>query len=61
VIWVGTDDGNVQVTRDGGKHWTNVVKNVPGLPAGTWVSTIEASHFDPPRLMPLLMGTLAAT
>jgi len=46
-IWVGTDDGNVQVTRDGGKHWTNVVKNVPGLPSGTWVSTIEASHFDP--------------
>jgi photosystem II stability/assembly factor-like uncharacterized protein len=47
VIWVGTDDGNVQVTRDGGKHWTNVAKNVTGLPAGTWVSTIEASHFDP--------------
>jgi photosystem II stability/assembly factor-like uncharacterized protein len=46
VIWVGTDDGNVQVTRDGGKHWTNVAKNISGLPAGTWVSTIEASHFD---------------
>jgi photosystem II stability/assembly factor-like uncharacterized protein len=47
VIWVGTDDGNVQVTRDGGKHWTNVAQNISGLPAGTWVSTIEASHFDP--------------
>jgi photosystem II stability/assembly factor-like uncharacterized protein len=47
VIWAGTDDGNVQVTRDGGKHWTNVAKNVSGLPPGTWVSTIEASHFDP--------------
>ena len=47
VIWVGTDDGNVQVTRDGGKHWTNVAKNISGLPAGTWVSTIEAGHFDP--------------
>ena len=46
VIWAGTDDGNVQITRDGGKHWTNVVANVPGLPANTWVSTIEASHFD---------------
>jgi len=46
-IWAGTDDGNVQVTQDGGKHWTNVAKNVSGLPAGTWVSTIEASHFDP--------------
>jgi photosystem II stability/assembly factor-like uncharacterized protein len=47
VIWAGTDDGNVQVTRDGGKHWTNVVKNISGLPPNTWVSTIEASHFDP--------------
>ena len=46
VIWVGTDDGNVQITRDGGKHWTNVVKNIPELPPNTWVSTIEASHFD---------------
>ena len=47
LIWVGTDDGNVQITRDAGKHWSNVVKNIPGLPASTWVSTIEASHFDP--------------
>ncbi len=43
---MGTDDGNVQITRDGGKHWTNVVKNIPDLPPNTWVSTIEASHFD---------------
>ncbi len=47
LIWVGTDDGNVQITRDGGKHWTNVVKNIPGLPPNTWVSTIEAGHHDP--------------
>ena len=47
VIWAGTDDGNVQITRDGGKRWTNVVKNISGLPANPWVSTIEASHFDP--------------
>ena len=47
VIWVGTDDGNVQITRDGGKHWTNLVKNIPDLPPNTWVSTIEAGHFDP--------------
>ena len=47
VIWAGTDDGNVQITRDGGKHWINVVKNIPELPSNTWVSTIEASHFDP--------------
>ena len=46
VIWIGTDDGNVQVTRDDGKTWTNTVKAVPGLPANTWCSRIEASHFD---------------
>ncbi|HYA94744.1 MAG TPA: glycosyl hydrolase, partial [Terriglobales bacterium] len=46
VIWVGTDDGNIQVTRDGGKNWTNVTKNLPGIPAETWVSTVEASHFE---------------
>ncbi len=46
VIWVGTDDGNVQVTRDGGKTWSNVVSNIAGLPKNAWVSSIEASHFD---------------
>ncbi|HVR95560.1 MAG TPA: glycosyl hydrolase [Thermoanaerobaculia bacterium] len=46
VIWVGTDDGNVQVTRDNGATWTNVVGNVPGLPRNTWVSSVEASHYD---------------
>jgi photosystem II stability/assembly factor-like uncharacterized protein len=46
LIWVGTDDGNLQITRDGGKTWTNVAGNVPGLPAHTWVSSIETSHFD---------------
>src|SRR5207237_718020 len=46
VVWVGTDDGNVQVTEDGGAHWTNVTANITGLPKNTWVSTIEASHFD---------------
>jgi len=45
-IWVGTDDGNLQVTRDGGKTWTNVAPNVPGLPKGTWVSGVEAGHYD---------------
>ena len=37
VIWVGTDDGNVQVTQDGGKTWTNTSMNIEGLPANTWV------------------------
>ncbi len=46
VIWAGTDDGNLQLTRDGGKNWTNVVANVPGLPKSSWVSWVEASRFD---------------
>ena len=45
-IWVGTDDGNVQITRDGGKTWTNVVGHVPDLPKASWVSWVEASRFD---------------
>jgi photosystem II stability/assembly factor-like uncharacterized protein len=45
-IWVGTDDGNVQVTRDGAKTWTNVVANVPNLPKASWVSWVEASRYD---------------
>jgi hypothetical protein len=47
VIWAGTDDGNVQVTRDSGGRWTNVRGAIRGVPAGTWVSRIEASHHDP--------------
>jgi photosystem II stability/assembly factor-like uncharacterized protein len=46
-IWVGTDDGNLQITRDGGKNWANVVGNVPGLPKASWVSWVEASRYDP--------------
>jgi len=46
LIWVGTDDGNVQITRDGGKSWTNVVSHVPGLPKASWVSWVEAGRFD---------------
>ena len=46
VVWAGTDDGNLQVTRDGGKSWKNVADKVPGVPKGTYVSRIEASHQD---------------
>ena len=46
VIWVGTDDGNVQVTRDGGKTWANVFTNVPGLKPNAWIPTVDASHSD---------------
>jgi photosystem II stability/assembly factor-like uncharacterized protein len=46
VIWAGTDDGNVQVTRDGGKTWKNVVANVRGVPKNAWVSYIDAGRFE---------------
>jgi photosystem II stability/assembly factor-like uncharacterized protein len=46
LIWVGTDDGNVQLTQDDGKTWTNVRPNIPGVPDALWVSRVEASHFD---------------
>jgi photosystem II stability/assembly factor-like uncharacterized protein len=46
VIWAGTDDGNLQLTRDGGKTWTNLVKNIAGLPPHTGVSYLDASHFE---------------
>jgi hypothetical protein len=49
VVWAGTDDGNLQVTRDGGQTFIEVGKNLPGLPANHqyWISRIDASHFDP--------------
>ena len=43
-IWVGTDDGNLQVTTDGGKNWSNLVKNVPGMAANSPVSHVEPSR-----------------
>ena len=46
IIWVGTDDGNVQVTQDGGKTWNNTVANIPGLPANTWCYHIELSTLE---------------
>ncbi|MGI8788292.1 MAG: WD40/YVTN/BNR-like repeat-containing protein [Pyrinomonadaceae bacterium] len=46
LIWAGTDDGNLQITRDGGKTWTNVVGNVKGLPKNAWVSYVDAGHFN---------------
>ena len=46
VVWAGTNDGQVQVTRDAGAHWTNVTANLPGLPAWGTVSNIEPSRYD---------------
>jgi photosystem II stability/assembly factor-like uncharacterized protein len=46
LIWVGTDDGNVQVSRDGLANWTNVAANISGAPQNCVVSRVEASHFE---------------
>jgi photosystem II stability/assembly factor-like uncharacterized protein len=48
VIWVGTEDGNLQLSLDGGESFTNMIGNIPGAPKGyTHISRIEPSHFDP--------------
>jgi len=46
LIWVGTDDGNVQVTKDGGTSWNNVAANVKGVGENPWVTWVEASRFN---------------
>jgi hypothetical protein len=46
LIWAGTNDGLVQITRDGGKNWTNVTKDIPNLPPWGTVSNIEPSRYD---------------
>src|SRR5690348_15093987 len=46
LIWAGSNDGQVNVTRDGGKNWTNVTKNIPNLPPWGTVENIEPSHFE---------------
>jgi photosystem II stability/assembly factor-like uncharacterized protein len=47
IIWVGTDDGNIQISTDGGKKWKNVTPNISSLPKSTWVYHIEASVHSP--------------
>jgi photosystem II stability/assembly factor-like uncharacterized protein len=46
LLYVGTDDGNLQVSRDGGATWTNAAPKIPGLPPSSWVSGVEASRHD---------------
>lgn len=46
LIWVGTDDGQIWVTRNDGQTWEKISPNLKGVPAGLWVSRVEASHFD---------------
>ena len=46
VIWAGTDDGKVQITRDGGSNWTDLSANLSGVPAGSWVAQVRASKHN---------------
>jgi len=46
VIWVGTNDGQVQLTRDGGENWMNLTGNIPDLPEWGTIANIEPSRYD---------------
>ncbi len=46
VIWVGTDDGNVQLSMDGGKTWTNFRGKIKGMPDGVWITQVNASRYN---------------
>jgi photosystem II stability/assembly factor-like uncharacterized protein len=46
LIYTGSDDGRVQVTRDGGKTWTDVSDKVPGVAKNRWITRVECSHHD---------------
>ena len=46
-LWVGTDDGRVHYTKDGGSQWTEVTSNLKGLPKGSWIAQIKASETNP--------------
>ncbi len=56
VVYAGTDDGNLQVTRDGGDTWTNVSGKLTGVPDGTYVSRVAASHHADGRVYATLDG-----
>jgi photosystem II stability/assembly factor-like uncharacterized protein len=46
LLWVSTDDGNVQLTRDGGKTWNNVTPKNKNFPKGSWVAQVKASPYN---------------
>ncbi|MGW8268631.1 MAG: WD40/YVTN/BNR-like repeat-containing protein, partial [Longimicrobiales bacterium] len=50
VLFIGTDDGNVQVSRNDGASWTEVSARMPGLPEHAWINGVEASRFAPGRV-----------
>jgi photosystem II stability/assembly factor-like uncharacterized protein len=45
LLWVGTDDGRLHLTRDSGKTWTELTEKIPDVPAERWISRVECSHF----------------
>ncbi len=49
IIWVGTDDGQLHITTDGGNTWSDIRSNVPDVPEGIWVSRVESSSFEKGR------------
>ncbi|MGV6846702.1 MAG: VPS10 domain-containing protein [Lutibacter sp.] len=46
LIWVGTDDGQIQLTKNGGTTWSNITKNIKNFPQGAWIPQIRASKFN---------------
>jgi photosystem II stability/assembly factor-like uncharacterized protein len=46
ILYAGTDDGNVQISRDTGRSWTNITDRITGLPKGIWISAVVPSRFD---------------
>lgn len=50
LVWVGTDDGQLQLTRDGGKNWQNLSANVSGMPEEAWIAQLRTSDYDPGTL-----------
>ncbi len=46
VIWVGTDDGNLQLTKDGGETWNNLIERIKEVPEGSWIPQITASEYN---------------
>jgi photosystem II stability/assembly factor-like uncharacterized protein len=50
LLYAGTDDGHVQVSREGGRAWTDVTGNIPNLPKGIWVSEVVPSRYNEPTV-----------
>jgi len=46
LIWAGTDDGNIQLTQNGGESWTNISTNIKNMPKEAWIAQIRASKFN---------------